>query len=165
MDQGFTTPFQQTGGPGGVLVDSKAKMPRADELTAGAKREFLPGTMVGVEYTYKRFTNEWDSLEMNRIWDPTGTRVMGYVDPSQWGRAILMQTTPNNVRNYQGVIVQSEGRPTDRLDYHVSHTLSWNTYRSPFVSNPRQAIFEQGYSGADVRHFSRLYAPITSSPG
>jgi hypothetical protein len=158
MDRDFTTMIQQTGGPGGVLVDSKAKMPRADELTAGARREFLPGTMVGVEYTYKRFTNEWDSLEMNRIWDPSGTRVMGYADPSQWGRAIVMQTTPNNVRNYQGVILSTEGRPTDRLDYHVSHTLSWNTFRAPYTSNPRQAIFNQGYSGADTRHFSRLYA-------
>jgi hypothetical protein len=157
MTRDFTIPFQRNGGPGGVLVDSKAKMPRADELTAGARREFLPGTVVGVEYTYKRFTNEWDAIEMNRIWDPTGTRVSGYVDPNQWGRAIMMQTTPDNVRHYQGLIVSTEGRPTERLDYHVSHTLSWNTFRAPYTSNPREAIFNQGYSGADVRHFSRLF--------
>ena len=157
MSSGFTNMIQQTGGPGGVIIDKNAKMPKADEITAGARREFLPGTMVGVEYTFKRFTNEWDAIEMNRIWDPTGLRVVDYVNRDQWGRAIMMQTTPDNVRYYQGVILSTEGRPTERLDYHVSHTLSWNTFRSPVTSNPRQALFNQGWAGADVRHFSRVF--------
>jgi hypothetical protein len=148
----------QTGGPGGMIVDRNPKMPRADEVTGGARREIMPGSVVGMEYTYKRFTNEWDALERNRIWDPSGSRVIGYADPSQWGRAIDFQTTPDNVRTYQGLIFSTEGRPTDRLDYHISHTLSWNYYRGGALSNPRQAIFDQGWSAADVRHFSRIYA-------
>jgi hypothetical protein len=158
MTGDYTTMIQQTGGPGGVLVDQKPKMPRADEITGGARREFLPGSVVGVEYTWKRFSNEWEALEQNRIWDPSGLRVIDYVDRAQWGRAITLQTTPDSARVYQGVIFSSEGRPTERLDYHVSHTLSWNTFRSVMTSNPRQTIFSQGWSGADIRHFTRLYA-------
>jgi hypothetical protein len=158
MTRDYTTMIQQTGGPGGVLVDKNPKMPKADEITGGARREFLPGTVVGLEYTFKRFTNEWDSIEQNRIWDPAGLRVIDYVDRNQWGRAIALQTTPDNVRYYQGLIFSTEGRPTEKLDYHISHTLSWNTFRSPVTSNPRQALFSQGWSGADIRHFTRLFA-------
>ncbi len=158
MTRDYSTMIQQTGGPGGALVDQKAKMPRADELTAGARREFLPGSVVGLELTWKRFSNEWDTIEQNRIWDPSGLRVIDYIDREQWGRAISLQTTPGNVRTYQGVIFSSEGRPTEKLDYHVSHTLSWNHFRAPMTSNPRQALFNQGWSAGDIRHFTRLYA-------
>jgi len=154
----FTNMIQRTGGPGGILVDQHPKMPHVDELTGGARHEFMPGAVVGAEYTWKRFSNEWDAIEQNRIWDPTGQRVIGYADPTQWGRAISMETTPFNARVYKALILSSEGRPTDRLDYHVSYTLSWNTFQAPVLSNPRQAIFNQGYSpGADIRHFTRLY--------
>jgi hypothetical protein len=158
MDRDYTNLIQETGGLGGVLVDNKPKMPRADEVTGGARREIVPGAVAGLEYTFKRFTNEWGSFERNRIWDPTGLRVMDYADPSKWGRAIFLQTTPDNPRYYHGVILSTEGRPTQRLDYHVSHTLSWNYFRAPVTSNPRQSVFNQGWSGADTRHFSRIYA-------
>jgi carboxypeptidase family protein/TonB-dependent receptor-like protein len=155
--RGFTNMIQQTGGPGGVMVDKNPTMPHADEITGGARHEFIPGAVVGAEYTWKRFCNEWDTIEQNRIWDPTGVRVINYADPTRWGRTIGLQTTPGNMRTYQGVILSSEGRPTERLDYHVSHTLSWDTYRGPVTSNPRQALFNQGYAGGDIRHFTRIY--------
>jgi hypothetical protein len=154
----FTTMIQQTGGPGGMVVDDKPKMPHADEVTGGVRREFLPGTVIGIEYTWKRFANEWDTIERNRIWDPSGLRVVDYVDRAQWGRAIGFQTTPENVRTYRGLILSSEGRPTERLDYHVSYTLSWNSFDAPELSNPRQSLFNRGWAAADVRHFTRIYA-------
>jgi Carboxypeptidase regulatory-like domain/TonB-dependent Receptor Plug Domain len=153
----FSTLIQQTGGPGGTLIAKDVKIPHTDEITGGARREFLPGTVVGVEYTWRRFSNEWDTIEQNRIWDPTGLRVIDYADKTQWGRAISLQTTPTNPRTYQGVIISSEGKPTDRLDYHVSHTLSWNSYRGPMTSNPRQALFNEGWANGDIRHYTRLY--------
>jgi hypothetical protein len=112
---------------------------------------------VGVEYTWKRFTNEWDTIEQNRIWDPSGLRVVDYADRTQWGRAIGFQTTPGNTRTYSGVILSSEGRPTERLDYHVSYTLAWNSFNAPALSNPRQSTFNRGWAAADIRHFARAY--------
>ena len=38
----FTKMIQQTGGPGGVVVDEKPRMPHADEITGGARREVMP---------------------------------------------------------------------------------------------------------------------------
>jgi hypothetical protein len=83
--------------------------------------------------------------------------VIDYADPNQWGRAIGLQTTPDNARTYQAVIFSSEGRPIDRLDYSVSHTISWNTFQAPVTSNPRQSLFNEGYANADIRHYTRLF--------
>jgi hypothetical protein len=157
-----TDPFTQTGGPGGVEVDKKPKVPRTDELTGGYRREFFPGTVTGLEYTWKRISHDWTGLEVNQIWDPTGSRVIDYVnylDPDKkLGREVTRYTTPYSPRHYQGVVISSEGRPSARWDYHASHTVSWTTYRTTEYSNHRQARYDLGWSSADLRHYTRLQA-------
>ena len=153
-----TTPIQQTGGPGGVKVDKNTTIPRTDEITVGARREFVPGTVTGVEYTWKRISHDWASVEGNRIWDPTGIRVIDYVDRDKAGQDIFTYMTPYNPRFYQGFVLKSEGRPNARWEYHASHTVSWTTFRSTVSDNPRQAEFNQGWSSADLRHYTRLQA-------
>ena len=153
-----TDPIQTSGGPGGVTVDKKnVVIPRTDELTVGARREFLPGTVASVEYTWKRISHDWAAVETNRIWDPTGSRVVRYINGVE-GQEIYNYTTPYNPRFYQGVILKTEGRPNAKWEYHASHTLSWTTYRSTAWDNPRQASVDQGWSSADIRHFLRLQA-------
>ena len=125
MTRDYTTMIQQTGGPGGVIVDQKPKMPKADELTGGARREFLPGSVVGVEYTWKRFSNEWDAIEQNRIWDPDRpARASTTSTDSSGGGPSRCRRRPTTPASTRGSSSPREGRPTDRLDYHVSHTLS-----------------------------------------
>ena len=153
-----TTPLMQSGGPGGVEVVKNPKIPRTDELTGGYRREFVPGTMAGVEYTFRRISHEWQTLEVNRIWDPSGMRVIDYVDPDKRGRAVDRYVTPYSPRFYHGVIFSTEGRPTERWEYMASHTLSWTTYRNTISSIPSQARFDRGWSSADIRHYTRLQA-------
>ena len=156
-DMNYTRLIQQTGGAGGVEIDSNPVVPRTDELTGGVRREFFPGTVAGVEYTFKRVAYDWEGIEINRIWDPTGTRVVDYVDKSKFGRSVVRYTTPYSPRLYHGVIFSTEGRPSHRWEYHASHTLSWTVFRSSLSSNERQAPFNQGWSSADLRHYTRLY--------
>ncbi len=157
MARDYTRKIAETGGDAGVVIDKDVKAPRSDEITFGFRREFLPDTVTAVEYTWKRLNYTWDSVEQNRVWDPSGTRVVGYLDPAKEGLAVFKYTTPYAPRRYQGVILKSEGRPSAKWEYHASHTLSW-TLSQNVSSNPRQQRFNTGWSSADLRHYVRLYA-------
>jgi hypothetical protein len=146
-----------SGGPDGIKVDPNAKMPHTDEITLGARREIVPNMVASVEYTYKRIANAWTSLEVNRIWDPTGSRVVGYVDDKLQGQTVSLFTTLEDPRWYQGLIFSLEGQPTPKIDMGASYTLSWTTLRET-ASNPRlQQFYDKGFSSADQRHYLRMY--------
>jgi hypothetical protein len=153
----YTKKVSETGGEKGVVIDHDASIPRSDELTAGFRREFIADTVTSLEYSWKRISYQWDAIETNRIWDPSGTRVVGWADPTKEGLDVIKYTTPYAPRLYQGFILKSEGRPSPRWEYHASHTVSWTTIRSTLASNPRQQRFLQGWSTADLRHYLRLY--------
>jgi hypothetical protein len=156
MAKDYTKKIAETGGEAGVIVDKSATIPRSDELTAGFRREFFPGTVTGIEYSYKLISHQWNAVEVNRIWDPSGTRVVGFADPTKDGLQVFKYTTPYDPRRYHGFILRSEGRPNPRWEYHVSHTLSWTTFEA-LSSNPRQQRFSQGWSTADIRHYLRIF--------
>ncbi len=163
MTNDYTIPIAQVGGPGNSRVAKNLKPPRTDEITASLRREILQGSAAGVDYTWKRVSNMWDGVEVNRIWDPTGTRVVGFVDPNKPLQAVIEYATlAANYRTYQGVDVYVEGRPTQNWDFAGAYTLSWtygpgtsvlgqNNPRSQF-DNPRQAKFYDGFLPEDLRH-------------
>jgi hypothetical protein len=155
--------IDQQGGPGGIKIDPNAKMPHTDEVTFGYRREIFPNAVGSVEYTWKRIVNQWNPIEMNRVWDPTGSRVVNWVDPKTIdpmtgvGKQVFLYTTPFNPQTYRGIIFSTEGQPTPRWDYAASYTLSWTTFEDT-ADNPRIQQFFHGYAGSDVRHFFRLFA-------
>jgi Carboxypeptidase regulatory-like domain/TonB-dependent Receptor Plug Domain len=162
VTMGFNQFVTQTGGVGTISVAPGTTMPHADELSVGFRRELVPSTVGSVEYTYKRQANPWTLIEVNRIWDPTGSRVVDYVDRSRAGQQLFEYRTPDDPRIYHGFIFSSEGRPNPRWDYGASYTLSWSyalftPSQANNVSNVRQARFLDGYLGQDQRHFVRLY--------
>jgi hypothetical protein len=153
--------IDQQGGPGGIKVDPNAKMPHTDELTFGFRREIFPNTVGSIEYTWKRITNQWNLLEQNRIWDPSGSRVVDWVDPKTIkdgvGTQVFLYSTPDNPVWYRSFIFSTEGQPSRRWDYSASYVMSWTTFRDT-PDNPRLQQFFHGYSSTDIRHFFRLYA-------
>jgi hypothetical protein len=154
-------PLYTSGGPDGVKVDPNAKMPHTDEITVGARREIVPSMVASVEYTYKRIANAWANIEVNRIWDPTGSRVVGYLDPNFAGQTVYLYTTPDDPRWCQGLVFATEGQPTPNVDLGASYTLSWTTLRET-SSNPRvQQFYDSGFSTADLRHYLRMYGSYT----
>jgi hypothetical protein len=126
-----------------------------------------------VAYTYKRYGNIWDAVEINQIWDPSGSRVVGYVDGQN--HTVRKYTTPDaNWRVYQGIDFSVESRPTPNWDLYAAYTLSWlygpgaeqfgqiaftntNDGSSAFA-NPRQALFYDGFLPEDVRHQLKVRA-------
>lgn len=131
-------------------------MPHTDEFTFGFRRELFPNTVGNVEYTWKRIANTWNAVEMNRIWDPSGSRVVGYVDPMAQDRQVFIYTTPDDPRVYRSLILSTEGQPTPNWDYSASYTLAYTTV-SVTPDNPRFQEFSKGYDGTDIRHYFRLY--------
>jgi hypothetical protein len=161
----FTIPISESGGPGGVEIAKDQTAPHADELTTGFRREIFPNTVASLEYTYRKYSNIWTASENNRIWDATGSRVIGWKDQNKVGRDVFLYHTPDDVyRKYHGFTLSSEGTPSRNWVYGASYTLSYTYGTGATIlggngySNPRQRRFFVGYHPEDQRHFMRLYA-------
>jgi hypothetical protein len=158
-----------SGGPSGYLLDKNLKTPHTDEFSTSLRREIFLNSVAMIEYTYKQISNIWDGVEVNQIWDPTGTKVRGFANGMP--QTIYMLSTPDaNYRTYQGVDFSIEAKPTPNWEIWAAYTLSW-TYgpgneqlgqingsepgNSAFY-NPRQRIFYDGFLPDDHRHNLKL---------
>ncbi|HNO67647.1 MAG TPA: carboxypeptidase regulatory-like domain-containing protein [Pseudomonadota bacterium] len=165
--------FRSSGGDGGYKLDPTGTPPHTDEVTLSLRREVLENSVASIDYTYKRVGNIWDSIEVNQIWDPTGTRVVDYVDgvPHQ----VFRYSRPDeNWRVYQGVDFVFESRPRQEWDLFAAYTLSFlygpgaeqfaqvsgSQTLSQFY-NPRMYGFYDGFLPEDRRHNLKLRASYT----
>ncbi len=98
--------------------------PHTDEITLSFRREVFQNSAAGLDYTYKRVGNIWDSIEANQVWDPSGTRVIDHVN-GQSQQIFLYARPDENWRVYQGVDFTLESRPRQEWDFSVVYTLSW----------------------------------------
>lgn len=160
--------FQKTGGEDGYALDPRGIPPHADEFTLSLRRELVGNSIARIDYTYKRIGNIWDGIEINQIWDPTGTRVIDYVDGIP--RQRLLFTRPDdNWRQYHGLDVVFDARPTEVWDLSFAYTLSFlfgpggeqfgqvtGDYRNSPFYNPRMSVFFDGYLPEDRRHNLKL---------
>jgi hypothetical protein len=163
----FTTVVDKGGGPGGILVDHAAKTPHVDEVSGGLRRALGDNAAIELDYTFRHYANLWAAVETNRIWDPTGARVVGFVDPTN-PQAIYRFTTPDdNERTYHAFDLVAQGTLARGWDFGASYTLSWlfgpgltvfsqNAANSQY-DNPRQTRYYDGYLPGDIRHMLKLY--------
>ncbi len=152
------------GGAGGYRIDPHAVAPHTDEVTVSLRRELFHDTVATVDYTYKKTSNEWDAVEINQIWNPSGTNVVGYVN-GQPEQIFKVGTPTANSRQYQGIDFIVESRPTANWDIYLAYTLSWNygagaeelgqiagIAGSSQFFNLRQQQFYNGWLPEDQRH-------------
>jgi hypothetical protein len=147
---------QLFGGPSGRYFPSGLTPPHTDEISAGFHQALGELTAVGVDFTYDSYSNLFEEEEVNQIWDPTGTRIIGYVNPSRQGPIYQVATPDAAYRRYAGATVWGEGQPGN-WDILASYTFSydWGTATDYFdteFSNPRFTPFWQGYVTDDRRH-------------
>lgn len=158
--------FQNSsGGEAGVLVDhSKAKMPTTDEFAAGIRRALSAGAVAGIDVTHRVYSNQWEIVEQNFIFDPSGTRVVGFAN----GRpeTVMLITTPDsNWVKYTGIDFTFEAHPNENIDVFASYTLGFRYGPGTDVlgqtvpglavnqfQNLRQQDFFYGFAPGDVRH-------------
>ena len=167
-------PFSSSGGPGGTIIGGNLTPPHTDEFTTALRREIFKDSVAGIEYTYKRVSNIWDGIEQNQVWDPSGYRVVGYLNGEP--RQIYLYSTPDsNYRIYQGIDFTVESRPTPNWDLWAAYTVSWlygpgaeqlgqvtgvEAGSSQFY-NPRQRMFFDGFLPEDHRNNLKLRASYT----
>ena len=172
MAKDFTTVVDRAGGEGNLRVDHDAKTPHVDEASGGLRAEIAASTSIELDYTFRHYANLWAARETNRIWDPTGARVVGWADPTKPNQDIYVFTTPDdNERTYHGFDLIAQGNPTRNWDLGASYTLSWlfgpaltifsqNASISQY-DNVRQRRFFDGFLPGDVRHNVKVYGSYT----
>jgi Carboxypeptidase regulatory-like domain/TonB dependent receptor len=156
---------QTTGGAGGYRIDPNMKPPHTDEVTLSLRREIFRNSMAGIDYTYRKYSNMWEQVEINQLWDPSGQRVVGYANGVNQ-QVFKIATPDSNYRIYQGIDFYVESRPTDNWDFYAAYTLSWlygtqaeelgqisgTVVGTSAFYNPRQKMFYDGYLPEDRRH-------------
>lgn len=143
------------GGRAGRVFDSSSAPPHVDEFALGYHHEALPGLVLGADGTYRYYGNLWADEEINRIWDPTGTVITGYVNGMP--QSIVRSHTPDSAyREYLGLDLWAQGEkgPWDVL---ASYTVEYNDgtvadYFDGYLANPRFTMFYDGVLADDRRH-------------
>jgi hypothetical protein len=150
----------QSGGPGGQLFAQSPTPPKLDEVSAGIRREVIAETVVGIDYTYRKYANLWVNAEVNQIWDPAGLRVVGYANGT--AQRIYQGDTPSDAqRTYHGLDLWAQGRPGN-FGVVASYTLAFttgtvldyfnqSTYGN-YQNNPRLNSLFNGPMGDNYRH-------------
>src|SRR6266851_376959 len=164
-------PLPVGGTPNNTLVDSSGRtLPHADELFFRLSRELFRNTVAEVDYTYRYYGNLLEQVEANRIWDPSGSRIVGYVDPTHPNAVFVYTNDDRNWQKYSGFDLIFETKPTQNLDFYATYTLAWtwgpgyqeNAGGLGQFYNPRQSQFFAGWNpNSDVRHLIKTQGTYT----
>lgn len=144
-----------SGGLTGRQFAAHQRPPNVDEVTLGYRHGLDNGVVLGVDATYRNYGHMWADEEINRIFDSTGTRIIGYVNGQP--QSILQAETPASAyRRYAGLDLWAQG-VTGPWDILVGYTLSYNwgtvsDYFDGYLNNPRLAPFFDGWLPDDQRH-------------
>lgn len=143
------------GGPAGREFAIGSTPPSTDEVSVGVKREVADRTSIGADATWRRYSNLWVEEEVNRIWDISGTRIIGYRDGVAQSR-LKVHNPASAYRDYKGLDLWVQGRPGN-WDLLANYTLSLtqgtvDEYFDGYLNNPRFAQLFEGHSSDDTRH-------------
>jgi hypothetical protein len=157
--------------PNQTLLDSSGRtFPHVDELFFRLSRELFRNTVGEIDYTYRYFSYLLEQAEVNRIWDPSGSKVAGFVDPTHPQAVFIYTNDERNWSKYSGFDFIFESRPTPNLDFYGSYTLSWTWgpgYQEnqgglgQFYNNRQQQLFTGWNPLSDVRHIIKTQTTYT----
>jgi len=150
----------------GTPCKDKLRIPRTWEYTAGAEREIVQGVGLGADLIYRLFTHQYEAIETNRIWRPSGYRV----EPTggfRNGRSetIFDQGTPTDTRRRYVAVTASLRKREGPVRVNASYTWArqeGNVQRNEqgdYGNNPaRDFYYAYGFLSDDYRHAIRATA-------
>ncbi len=153
------TGFDASGQP----CRQKLKAPRTWEYTVGAEREVVAGVALSADVIYRKYTNQYEIFETNRIWNRSGSSL----EPSgsfRNGRSQVIQDiqTPESAqRSYLGNTIGIHKRE-GALKVNVGYTLSFlkgtvlDGMGNPYGDITGRDLFLNGYLVDDSRHNIRM---------
>src|SRR5262249_8748280 len=78
--------------------------PRMTEYLFGVERELPWQFALGLDVVHRRFNNQYEDIETNAIWDPTGNRIIGYKNGVDGMLVFDLETPDDSYRNFTPVI-------------------------------------------------------------
>jgi hypothetical protein len=108
--------------PTGAPCVQKLKTPHAMEYTLGGEREVVEGLALGLDLVYRQYSNQYEQNETNRIWNPSGSQIVGYRNGRN--ETVLDMGTPDGAKRYYRGVTASLNKRAGRLRTYVSYTLS-----------------------------------------
>jgi hypothetical protein len=143
---------------GDSVLNKHPKPSHSDDVTATIRREIFRNTVTSLEYTWRRAQNAPETTEINRIWDITGYRVIGYRDGIN--HTVTYYDNPDRVmRTYNGFTLSVESQPTPEFYILGFYTLSWlwgtidsASQNTGNLDIPRNDKFLSGFLTEDHRH-------------
>ena len=163
-------------GPTGVDAQgrscrAKLVLPKTWEYTAGVEREVVQGVALGLDFIYRKFENQYEKLETNRVWNQAGTQL----DPTgryKNGRNTTvsdLETPASARRRYVGMTLsmsKRQGRAKIQGSYTWSRldgtVLEGNTNELGDI--PPRDIFLYGALPDDHRHEVKLNMTYRLTP-
>ncbi|MGC4094172.1 MAG: carboxypeptidase-like regulatory domain-containing protein [Polyangiaceae bacterium] len=148
-------------GPNGIDANGNScrkelNTPRTWEATLGGSHVITDGLAAGLDAVYRKFTNQYEDIETNRIWNQSGTAVIGY--RSGVNETVMDLETPKGAnRQYFGVTL-SLAKNQGPLQLNASYTLGWLTgsvldgFQNYYGNVPPQDRFLTGPLADDHRH-------------
>jgi hypothetical protein len=152
---------QRNSGAGTAFLDTKGTtLAHSDEILVRLSREVFKNSLLEVDYCYRKISNIFERVEVNRIWDPSGARVVGFVNPDVPSPITISTYPDQSYTKYSGFDLIFESRPSPMFDFQGSYTLSWtwgptfdDNQPSNQYANPRQQQLYSGFAlDIDTRH-------------
>jgi len=155
-------------GPSGIDIYGndclgKLAIPRTWEYTAGAEREVFPGVALGGNFVYRLFTNQFETMETNRLWNDSGT-ALAPTGSFRDGRSHTVNDleTPDGARRRYVGLTASLAKREGRVKMQASYTWSrldgtvLDGTDNPYGDIPARDQFLYGSLGDDHRHEIKL---------
>jgi hypothetical protein len=110
----------------GTRCATKLGIPKTWEYTLGSEREVVPGLALALDGIYRKFTNQYERLETNRVWNDSGSQLdrTGAFRNGRSQTVADLETPDGAQRTYKGItaaVTRREGRLRIRGSYTWSH--------------------------------------------
>ncbi len=154
----------KSGGPSGQTFGTNLSPPKVDEVGVGIHRGVFDETAVGIDYTHRKYGNQWVNEETNQIWDTAGQRVVGYANGT--AQRIFKANTPDDAqRTYDGLDLWVSGTPGG-WNITASYTLAYSTgtvtdFFDTYKTNPRLNPLFNGSLPDNYRHYLKGFVSYT----
>jgi hypothetical protein len=160
-------------GPSGIDAQGNScrqalTVPRTIEYTIGGEREISQGIGLALDFVYRRFNNQYEQNETNRIWNSSGSALLGYRN----GRAetIVDMSTPDGATRYYRGVTAAINKREGRMRAYFSYTLSqlqgtvYNGANNPWGDIPGRDAYLNGPLPDDRLHDIKASATYSATP-
>ena len=150
---------------GKVIEDSKFNPdlldpPRTHEWNLGAEHQWFEGFSTGVDFTWRQYSNQWEDLETNVIWNQLGDGAQAFKNGKS--EFIFDLETPEEAyRRYVGLTFTARRTVGN---WQVIGSYTWSRFEgtvsegfaTQYLDNARQANMFNGFLPDDRRHAFKL---------